>query len=727
MTADTAGRKSPVAGTTGPSGGPADERFARELDAMAPMQPPGASRDRDIELERQLGEIIDVAIAVAGADFGNVQLLDPVNGDLRIVAQRGFPQWWLDFWASVTKGQGSCGTALERGERVIVEDVEQSPIFMATPAMEIQRRAGVRAVQSTPLMAKSGSFLGVFSTHCTKQGGPDPRQLLVLDLLARHTADVVEHARGIKPPGRAGIGFVAEDVKVRRHAEAELQRTKVLLETLLTTAPIGFGYFDCNLRFVMINDRLAQINGLPIAAHLGRTISDILPTLAPTARDVTDRILATGEPVIGHEFCGETPRVPGVIRQWSESWFPVRDPEGAIAGFGVIVEEITERKRAAEALARSTAALRESEERYRALVSMLTDVPWTSNAAGELLEPQPAFEAFTGTTAAQNRGLGWANALHPDDRERVAGLWQRACETRTGYESSGRIWHAASQSYHYYKGRATPILNVDGSIKEWVGALTDVHEQTLAEQALRDADRRKDEFLATLGHELRNPLAPIANALEIMRMAANDEAVQRRAHELIERQLAHMVRLIDDLLDMSRIGRGKLELRLEDVELAAVIESAMETTQPFVELGGHVTSVDLPAQPIRLRGDPVRLAQVFGNLLTNACKFTPKGGRIAIAAHVQDGNAIVSVTDNRLGIPSDKLGSIFEMFTQLDMPLSQGQGGLGIGLALTRQLVELHGGRIEATSDGPGHGSEFVVTLPMASRRSAAEGADRAQ
>ncbi len=230
---------------------------------------------------------------------------------------------------------------------------------------------------------------------------------------------------------------------------------------------------------------------------------------------------------------------------------------------------------------------------------------------------------------------------------------------------------------------------------------------------LQDADRRKDEFLATLAHELRNPLAPLRNALELIRLSAGDASMLDQARSLMGRQVDQMVRLIDDLLDISRITQGKLLLRKERVEIAAVVQSAVETSRPLIEASAHELTVMAPLEPIYLEADQVRLAQVIANLLTNAAKYTEQGGQISLTVQRQHGQAMISVRDTGIGIPADHLSHIFEMFSQVAPALERAQGGLGIGLALVKGLVELHGGTVEARSEGAGMGSEFIVRLPV--------------
>jgi signal transduction histidine kinase len=252
-----------------------------------------------------------------------------------------------------------------------------------------------------------------------------------------------------------------------------------------------------------------------------------------------------------------------------------------------------------------------------------------------------------------------------------------------------------------------------------IGQLVDAFNALLAEagrraEALREADRRKDEFLATLAHELRNPLAPLRNALQILRMAESDPATTRKARDMMERQLHHMVRLVDDLLDVSRITTGKLAIRKSVIDLEAVVRDAVETARPFIESRRHTLDVHVPPEHISVEGDRTRLAQVLGNLLHNAAKYTEPGGHLSIRLERTEREAMIHVRDNGIGLAPQSLVSIFDMFVQVDRSLERAQAGLGVGLSLARQLVNLHGGTIEARSDGVGKGSEFVVKLPLA-------------
>jgi signal transduction histidine kinase/ActR/RegA family two-component response regulator len=260
---------------------------------------------------------------------------------------------------------------------------------------------------------------------------------------------------------------------------------------------------------------------------------------------------------------------------------------------------------------------------------------------------------------------------------------------------------------------AMPLYDVAGRPRGAVGAIMDMTELKRGEAALRDADRRKDEFLAILAHELRNPLAPIRNSLHLLRLTSQHDPTARRVGEMMERQVNLMVRLVDDLLEMSRITRGVISLRRESVEVAAVVRRAVEASQILIEAAGHRLVLDVPEAPLVVDADPVRLDQIIANLLNNAAKYTDPGGEIRLAVREDEGEVVISVRDTGVGIEPEKLAKVFDLFLQVEPQGQRAQGGLGIGLTLVKRLTELHGGKVAAYSAGRGRGSEFVVRLPL--------------
>jgi PAS domain S-box-containing protein len=400
-----------------------------------------------------------------------------------------------------------------------------------------------------------------------------------------------------------------------------------------------------------------------------------------------------------------------------------------------IVEDTAERTWAAVERVRAEAALRTSEERLRTLFSTMDEgfcvIEMAFDAAGrpsdyriELMNP--AFEKHTGMQGLTGR---WVRQALPALEEFWFETYGRVAATGV----SARVVHKVDAMAGRWFDVAAFRLGGEGSRKVAV-LFNDIstRKQAEAEQErllsqLQDQDRRKDEFLATLAHELRNPLAPIRNGLQLIRMVGAQGAIEQ-ARSMMERQLLQMTRLVDDLLDVSRLTTGKLELRRQRIELREVIAAALETSRPLIEQEGHALTVVVPDAPIFVDGDPIRLAQVVSNLLTNAAKYTPRGGQIRVSAAHSEAAAVVAVADNGIGIPHDMLDTVFGMFTQVDRTLEKATGGLGIGLSLAKRLVDMHGGTIEARSEGQGAGSEFVVQLPLATAAAVAPaGADAAQ
>jgi PAS domain S-box-containing protein len=315
----------------------------------------------------------------------------------------------------------------------------------------------------------------------------------------------------------------------------------------------------------------------------------------------------------------------------------------------------------------------------------------------------------------------WSRRVVAEDAERVAqGVDTCLRERCTDYTYDFRII-LPDGAQRWLAGQAQFSFDDQGRPLRMIGVNVDIDEHKQTEELLREADRRKDEFLATLAHELRNPLAPLRNGLEVMKLAGDNSEPVAQARVMMERQLEQMVRLIDDLLDISRISRGRIELRRERVELGRVVHNTVETTRPLIEQSGHKFTIDIPADPIWLDADVTRLGQVFSNLLNNAAKFTGCGGHVQLTVACRDDKAVVTVGDNGIGIPADMLFRVFDLFTQVDRSLEKASGGLGIGLSLVKSLVELHGGSIEASSEGYGRGSEFVVHLPLAQSAGSAQ------
>jgi PAS domain S-box-containing protein len=373
-----------------------------------------------------------------------------------------------------------------------------------------------------------------------------------------------------------------------------------------------------------------------------------------------------------------------------------------------MLDEIQMRTQALEA---SNQSLRDSENIYRAIGESIHFGVWLTDADGRNTYASPSFLELTGKTMEQVAEFGWGDVLHPDDVDQTLAAWRDCVEHGTPWYREHR-YLGTDGNYHPVLAQGVPIRREDGSIYAWAGINLDISRLKQSEDALREADRRKDEFLATLAHELRNPLAPVRHATHLLGLATATEAQRQWGREVIARQVEHMALLLDDLLDVSRITRGRLELRKDFVPLSDLVATAVETVRPLMDSKQHHLDVRLPPAPVQLHVDPLRIAQSLSNLLTNAAKYTDTGGRIALEARASGGGVAISVSDNGIGLARTALPQLFEMFSQVESAMERSQGGLGIGLSLVRGLVTLHGGTVEAASEGLGLGSTFTIRLP---------------
>lgn len=363
--------------------------------------------------------------------------------------------------------------------------------------------------------------------------------------------------------------------------------------------------------------------------------------------------------------------------------------------------------------ARSEAVLLEQRELFRATLAGIDDGVIVTDLAGRI--------TFINSAARKLTGWPGVEAIQRPVEEVYHTVKQCPSASEPGLIRSSRLDSVLTSR----DGKEWAVEHLSNPLRDRSGAITgnvlvfrDVttrkaHELELTKlaQRLAESDRRKDEFLATLAHELRNPLAPIRNGLEILRLSSGNTAIDPVC-DVMNRQLNHLVRLVDDLLDVSRISRNKLQLRFDRIDLAAAIQSAIEACQPFAEANGVELIVSLPEERVELNADPTRLAQIFSNLLNNAAKYTESGGRIELTARRSGGEVVVRIKDTGIGIPPHMLSRVFDMFAQIESSLERAQGGLGIGLMLVQRLVTMHGGRVDAHSEGEGRGCEFVVYLP---------------
>lgn len=688
------------------------------------------------------------------------------------------------------------------------------------------------------------------------------------------------------------------DVTDKKLAEIALHENHARFEKIVAQAATGVVEMDTKGRITLVNQRYCDMLGIGKDELLGIHVLEVTaPSSVPTTVDAVNQLLTGGPDVVIEK---QYRRKDGTLMWATSSVNALRGPGGVLQGIVAIVVDITDTKRAEE-------ALRVSEERYRSLVSVTAQMVWTTSPDGPVIEDSPTWRAYTGQSYDEWKGFGWLDAIHPDDRESTARIWAQCVANEKLFETEYRIRRASDGEYRWTLVRALPLLAADGSVREWIGANTDIHEikmaqaqlsqrladetrhavllgkvaeasrhvhtamsvdeiaRILVEQArellgvhqavvsltvdgnwaqainavslsdryaayrtydagtdgtgiyaevcrtnqpmrltqdelirhplwkgfgrhadrhpamrgwlavplvghngknlgliqasdkyeseftsedeailsqlaavaatgfenarlytsLQEQDRRKDEFLAMLAHELRNPLAPIGAAADLLKLVQLDHVRVRQTSEIISRQVRHMTGLIDDLMDVSRVTRGLVKLEKTHLDAKRIVADAVEQVRPLLEARRHRFTVRTSPEPAVVTGDQKRLVQTLTNLLNNAAKYTPEGGEIELSLQVDNRDVSIAVTDNGIGMTPDLVRRAFELFAQGERSSDRTQGGLGIGLALVKSLIEMHGGSVHVESEGLGKGSRFAVVLPRAEDKAANSGSNR--
>ena len=513
-------------------------------------------------------------------------------------------------------------------------------------------------------------------------------------------------------PAPDGVTVYFRDVTARRQVEQERQQFAALVDA----SPDFIGVAGLDQRVVYVNRAGQNLVGLDPDQV---STCSILDFFAESERGRILKLIADsddGEDVVVDTWFQHLQSGRLIPVSWSH--LKLKDASANVSGYATVTRDLTERNKA-------DGLLRESEERRRLALDAAELGMWHVDPETRLTTTDARYRTIFGTTEEWTDYLQAVAVIHPDDQPAV--LDAVAAATRlhdpAPYAIEYRIFHPdGSLRWILANGRASfdgigparRVTSFDGTVADITHRKRDENEREQLLARLQNQDLRKDEFLATLAHELRNPLAPIRNGLQVMRLAPGNPEATERIRSMMERQLGQLVHLIDDLLDLSRISRGKIDLRKERIELAGVIAQAIETSQPVIDQFGHGLRIEVPASPIYVEADVTRLVQVFSNLLNNAAKFTKPGGQLGLSVELMGAEVVVSVTDNGIGIPTHMLRQVFEMFTQVQSNLERSQDGLGIGLSIVQRLVQMHGGSVEARSSGLDSGCQFVVRLPVA-------------
>ncbi|MFC5463021.1 PAS domain S-box protein [Massilia niabensis] len=524
--------------------------------------------------------------------------------------------------------------------------------------------------------------------------------------------------------GKRRFAGIAVDISVSKRAEQALlvterqaaaaslraEESRRRLDGLLEAAPVGIFYVDTSGRLLMSNAATRSLWGdYPASGGIEKYAKwtgwwpdgkPLAPQEWPLARVLGGEDIV--EAIIEIEPFGN----PGVRRMIMVRAQALRAADGAVNGAVAAHMDIS-------AQVAAERALKDSEQKFRNITNMIPQMVWSINVEGTEDYVNERWQAFTGVAHVELARKGWQKVLHPDDLAPVLAAWKRSFAAGTPFEIEHRLVHHAG-GYRWVLNRALPCTDGVGRVTHWMGTLTDIHDQKAGEEELRAASRRKDEFLAMLAHELRNPLAPISNAAQLIAMANPPDKRIRHSSDVITRQVRHMTELVDDLLDVSRVTRGLVTLEREPVDVRAIVLGAVEQARPLVEARGQQLTLELGEAGLRVDADRTRMVQVVSNLLNNAAKYTPQGGSIALSVSSHGGGEVtIAVADSGIGIAPDILPLVFDLFTQAERTPDRSQGGLGLGLALVKSLVQLHGGQVQAASAGLGKGSTFSVTLDV--------------
>ena len=510
----------------------------------------------------------------------------------------------------------------------------------------------------------------------------------------------------------SGCVLIFRDVTAQRRQEQDKSRQLLrarLLASIIESSDDAIISKSLSGEIQSWNAAAQRLFGYTAEQAIGRHISLVIPRDRIAEEDDIIASLTAGHRI--EHFETERVRSDGQRVAVSLTISPMKDDAGRVVGASKIVRDITDRKRA-EADREKFVALVESSTDFIGMCD-LDGVPFFVNRAGLTMVGLDNLE--------EARRTPLASFFFPEDQPRVIHEFLPSVLEQGHGEIEVRFRHFKTGDARWMAYKVLVLPDAAGRPAAFATVSQDVTERkrlsdNLARLAadLSDADRRKNEFLAMLAHELRTPLAPISNAIRALRLGGSDLDVVHSAYEMLERQVRQMSRLVDDLLDVSRTTRGKIALRIERIDLATIVNQAVEAARPLYTSMNHELSVTLPPQTVYLDADPARLAQVIGNLLNNAGKFTDRGGHVWLSVELEGGQAVIRVRDNGIGIAAEELTRLFDMFAQVDTTLERSRDGLGIGLTLVRTLVELQGGTVEAHSGGLGRGSEFIVRLPVA-------------
>ena len=582
---------------------------------------------------------------------------------------------------SLERGVGLPGRVWKSGTPAWISELQADRNF---PRFEAAASVGLRSGFAFPIKIRDRG-LGIMEFFLPHRAEPDERLLDMMSAIGSEIGQFIE----------------------RKAAEEALAASEEITRSIIGAALDAVITMDSGGIVTGWNSQAERLFGWTREEALGRRLEETVIPVRHRERHRAglQRFLETGEAtIVGSRVELEAMRRDGSELPVELSMTAIRTGGGYL--FSAFVRDITDRNR-------EKRLLEENQLRFRLMAEEAPEILFTHTAEGALDYMSPRYFEYTGATPEMSLEER-ARFTHPEDLERAMAGWRESLRLGIPYAAEYRL-RGKDGTYRWFHSRSAPLFDAEGRVAKWFGVCSDIDEQKKVSERLIVANQAKDEFLAVLAHELRNPLNPIRSAVHVMNQAGADDVSRERARGIIDRQVRHMARLVDELLDVSRISRGRIPLRRETLDLVPLVGSTVEDHRGEIEGSGHTVLLDLPTEALWVSGDPTRLAQIVGNILQNANKFTEAGGTIHVRARCLQEHQVasLSVRDSGIGIEPRMLERVFDTFVQADRSLDHRGGGLGLGLALVKGLVQLHGGSVHAFSEGLGKGSEFSIRLPL--------------
>lgn len=620
-------------------------------------------------LPEKLGLVLKTVATFHDTHKVVISVMEPGSSTLSVRASIGMDEAAVADLSKIRPGEGCCGVAFAERRRIVVPDFDVCEQFEGF--LPWARANVIGAVYSTPFTDADHNVMGVLTVYFDRPHTPSEREMELTDMCASTVALILDRDR----------------------SEVTLRRERDSRDQILSGMAEGLCIVNHDFIVTEMNATAVRINQRPLHEMLGKSHWELWPE--------------TSDSEVGRMYRkAMAERVTTVLEnRWVDpignvGWYELT-AQPVAEGLALYIRDITKRKCAEE-------DVRHSEMRYRVLSETVSDLVWRANAEGKPIEDTTSWRRYTGDIMAD---LRWIDSVHPDDCERIQAAWK-------GYLAEGKpateVYRARRRDgqYRYLESRAVPLRNSDGKVVEWIGTCTDVTDEILKAENLRLANERKDQFLAILSHELRNPISATRMAALLLEKPPVPEHRVTHLAQVINRQVGHMSRLVEDLVDVSRVSLGYVVLDKQPFDLRSIAHEAVEQVRPMFTVKNHILIENLPDQECMVSVDRTRMVQVIANLLSNAARYTPDRGNISVGIDATTEGFTVRVTDNGIGFEQENVAALFDFYAQAERSADRKNGGLGLGLALVKSLIELHGGCVHAYSDGKDMGSTFAVTLP---------------